>query len=225
MKLCNQHIVKLYYAFRVRNEIYEIMEYASGKDLSQYLKSRPHGWISEDEARWLIGQVWRGIDYWHQEGVIHRNIKPHNLLIESEYPTNLKIWDNNKWSNLDDDWIVNKHKEYKDMIIKISDFNSASIKNAGFGKWKTWVEDLLYKPPEILNLKAVHSYGRAIDVWAIGVILFEMLFGHHPFEGENWDEIKENILKHPIQYKKVYLKRFTNFKLYFRKMRVASVYL
>ena len=183
--------------------MYEIMEYASGKDLSQYLKSRPHGCIGEDEARWIIGQVWRGIDYCHQEGVIHRNIKPQNLLIENVCTTNMIIWENSKWSNIDDECIVNSQKLYKDMVIKISDFNSASIKNAAFGKGKVSIDDLLYKPPEVLNNKAVASYGRAIDVWAIGVILFEMLFGYHPFEGKNWDEIKDNIIKNQIQYRRV----------------------
>ena len=203
MKLSNHHIIKLYYGFRVKNTIYEIMEFASGGELSKYLKSKPHGCISENEARWFIGQIWRGLDYCHQEGIIHRNIKLQNLLIDNEYEMDMSIWDHKHWSNFDETWIGNIRKHYKDMIVKISDFSSASFKSAELNKTKMSIDDLMYKPPEILERSESSFFEREIDVWAVGIIFFQMLFGYHPFEGKNWSETKDNIINNTIQYKQV----------------------
>lgn len=210
MKLSNHHIIKLYYGFRVKNTIYEIMEYASGRELSKYLRSKPRGCISEDEARWFIGQVCRGLDYWHQEGIVHLNIKPQNLLIQNDHYSDTSIWDDKNYSNIDESWTENKHKSYKDMVIKISDFSAASFKTVSLGKSRMWVDDLMYKSPEYLTNSENVALSKAIDVWSVGIVLFEMLFGYHPFEGENWAETKYNIINNQIQYNKVIIKNKSN---------------
>ena len=84
MQFNHNNVVKLYNGFVIKNKIWQIMELWAGGELKKYLLSKPQQRVSEREARFLILQIWRGISYCHQKGIIHRNLKPENILIAKQ---------------------------------------------------------------------------------------------------------------------------------------------
>ena len=111
-------------------------------------------------------QIGEGISYLHSFGIIHRDIKPDNILI------------------------TNKNE------IKIIDFGLSKIigntekTNEGYGT-------LHYAAPEIL-LRI--PYGKEIDIWALGILLFYILTGRNPFIGINEDDLAEQIVLKSITF-------------------------
>jgi len=73
----NRNIVKAYGCFEENNTIYSIMEYIDGEDLEIYIK---RGSFNEQEARELLLQLIHGLNVIHSKGIIHRDIKPNNII-------------------------------------------------------------------------------------------------------------------------------------------------
>ncbi len=115
--------------------------------------------LDEIYARTIFQQICSAMSYCHNRGLIHRDLKLENVLF----------------------------KDKESAIIKIVDFGIAGVCKAQ-QKDKTDSGTLSYMPPEVLsglNLDA----GPAIDVWALGVMLYAMVYGKMPFPGETEDEI------------------------------------
>ena len=141
------------------------MEYINGETLSSYLKKK-HFCISEKKICEIMKQIGEGIYYLHSFGIVHRDIKPDNILIN----------DKNE--------------------IKIIDFGFSKIMgnnektNEGFGT-------LDYAAPEIL-LRI--PYGKEIDIWAMGILLFYILTGRSPFIGINEDDLAQQIILESVTF-------------------------
>lgn len=148
------------------NSFCTILEYCSGSDLATYLRNNKT--LSEKEAKNIIRQILSALKFLNENDkkIIHYDLKPQNIMF---------------------------HKG----IIKISDFGLCKIievgetkvdlTSQGFGTY--W-----YLPPECFNPK-YPQISTKVDVWSIGVILYEMLFGYKPF-GHNISQ--ERILKEGI---------------------------
>ena len=124
------------------------------------------GRFKEPKARTLIRQMLKSVKYLHSKGISHRDIKPENFLFE------------------------NKSKSSQ---IKLIDFGlSKCYKNNGFDKkMSSIVGTAYYAAPEVLK----GHYGPECDVWSIGVIMYLLLSGSHPFEGKSNREIFRKILR------------------------------
>ena len=80
----NEHIIKMYKAVEGVQSIYLVTEYAGRQSLHEVL-SEPYGGIFiEDEARHVLSQLCKAILYLHQNGIVHRDIKLHNILVNDE---------------------------------------------------------------------------------------------------------------------------------------------
>ena len=75
---------------------------------------------------------------------------------------------------------IDNHEPYEDIILKVSDFGIAGIKRAGLQGEKSTAGTTKFMAPEILSEKDI-SASKALDIWAIGIILYMMVFGFHPF--------------------------------------------
>eukprot|EP00347_Sterkiella_histriomuscorum_P015637 403356272 len=141
-------------------------KYLEGGDLKQYLQNQPDQRVGENEARTIIQQVIKAIHFCHRHEIIHRDIKPLNILLVKE-------------NQIDQ--------------IKIIDFGIAGRLNLRAGE-ESRAGTLLYMPPEVLSGSDIKS-NPAIDVWAIGVMLYQLVIGKFPFNGENNYDIRQAIMK------------------------------
>jgi serine/threonine protein kinase len=167
MKLIKENphpnIVHCYDVIRSSNEIYIIMEYCDSGDLMTIIK-RP---IKEKYAQFYFCQLSNGLKYLDAHNIIHRDIKPRNILLT-----------NNR------------------RVLKIADFGLAK-RIHDVSLHETICGSPLYMAPEIMNHK---SYNNQTDLWSIGMILFEMLYGSHPFEKcKSVPELKDHLKKIHIQ--------------------------
>lgn len=110
------------------------------------------GRLDEDEAREIFNQVISAIAYCHNQKIIHRDLKLENIL---------KI----------------DHHSNK---IKIVDFGIAGL-YAGRKSEVTKAGSIFYLPPEIFENKNVNA-SPSLDIWSIGIILYQLVVGKLPFE-------------------------------------------
>ncbi|KAL0000299.1 hypothetical protein SO802_019901 [Lithocarpus litseifolius] len=87
--LSHPHIIRLYEVIDTPKEIYLVMEYANKGDLLKYILGK--GILQEEEARKIFQQIISGVEHCHENNVVHRDLKPDNLLLDSE--RNVKITD------------------------------------------------------------------------------------------------------------------------------------
>ena len=76
---CNPFVVRFFYSFTCRKNLYLVMEYLNGGDLYSLLRNL--GYLDEEVARVYIAEVVLALEYLHSLYVVHRDLKPNNLLI------------------------------------------------------------------------------------------------------------------------------------------------
>lgn len=149
--LSHANIVSVYDVSHSDGLDYIVMELIDGMTLKQYMKKRgtPLNWR---EALHFITQIVRALGHAHSRGIIHRDIKPHNVMV------------------------------LRDGSVKVADFGIARLASAAQA---TLTQEALgsvhYISPE--QAKGSHVDGRT-DLYSAGVVLYEMLTGRLPFEGE-----------------------------------------
>ena len=123
------------------------------------------GKFDEGQAAFIINQILKAVTYCHKMNIIHRDIKPENIMI------------------------TNREKNGC-LQVKLIDFGTAKIFEKGHQENK-YVGSSYYMAPEIIKRK----YDEKCDLWSIGVILYILLTGRPPFDGNDDDEILENVKK------------------------------
>ncbi|XP_064215798.1 calcium/calmodulin-dependent protein kinase type II alpha chain isoform X9 [Tribolium castaneum] len=109
---------------------------------------------SEADASHCIQQILESVNHCHQNGVVHRDLKPENLLLASKA---------------------------KGAAVKLADFGLAIEVQGEQQAWFGFAGTPGYLSPEVLKKE---PYGKPVDIWACGVILYILLVGYPPF----WDE-------------------------------------
>jgi calcium-dependent protein kinase len=123
------------------------------------------GRFDEGQAAFIINQLLKAITYCHKMNIIHRDIKPENIMI------------------------ANREKNGC-LQVKIIDFGTAKMFEKGHQENK-YVGSSYYMAPEIIKRK----YDEKCDLWSIGVILYILLTGRPPFDGNDDEEILSNVKK------------------------------
>lgn len=124
---------------------------------------REHDGISEVQSRNIVRQVASAMQHCHGMGVIHRDLKLENVLFETQARTR----------------------------IKVVDFGISGLIVGGEAE-KNNAATLKYMTPEMTS-SSNSTASPAMDVWAIGIMLYSMLFNRLPFNGNTRDEIKQKI--------------------------------
>lgn len=154
-RLNNPRVQRLLNTDEKRCQHYLVMEYIQGRTLREVLESSLPDLLPTDETIRITLQICDALAYCHDQGVFHRDIKPENIML------------------LDDG------------SIKIIDFGVALLEGARRVTWRGLsgtVGTPDYMAPE--QLKGGRGTASA-DLYAVGAMLYEMLCGHPPFEGEN----------------------------------------
>lgn len=166
-KLSDPHIIQVYTVGTENGQPYFVMEYVEGESLGHRLKR--DGALSPADALQIVFQVASGLATAHEAGVIHRDIKPVNILISNRG------------------------------IVKIGDFGIAAItQEAGGSELRklTRVDHIMgtpgYVSPEVCTGDPVTAQS---DIFSLGVVLWEMLTGRLPFKAESPLQLLQEIAK------------------------------
>ncbi|XP_070388010.1 serine/threonine-protein kinase tousled-like 2 isoform X2 [Dermacentor albipictus] len=176
--LDHPRVVKLYDVFEIDpNSFCTVLEYCDGHDLDFYLKQ--HKCIPEREARCIVMQVVHALKYLNEikPPIIHYDLKPGNILLGSgSLSGEIKITDFGLSKIMDDD---NYSPEY-----------GMDLTSQGAGTY--W-----YLPPECFVVgKTPPKISSKVDVWSVGVIFYQCLYGKKPF-GHNQSQatiLEENTI-------------------------------
>nr|GLL21744.1 probable serine/threonine protein kinase IREH1 isoform X1 [Ipomoea trifida] len=194
----NPFVVRFFYSFTCRENLYLVMEYLNGGDLYSLLRNL--GCLDEDVARVYIAEVVLALEYLHSLRVVHRDLKPDNLLIAHDGHIKLtdfglsKVGLINSTDDLSGPAVSGTSMMDEDESLSASDLQHERRKK------RSAVGTPDYLAPEIL---LGTGHGFTADWWSVGVILFEMIVGIPPFNAEHPQKIFENILNRKIPWPRV----------------------
>jgi serine/threonine protein kinase len=148
--ICNHpFLTTLHYVFQTEYYLCIVLDYMSGGDL--FAVSRDRG-IDEYDVRIYIGEIIMALEHLHRLGVMHRDVKLENILLDS-----------------------GGH-------AVLSDFGLSKMFHPGEErKARTWCGTLLYMAPELIARSSA-GYDMAVDWWSLGIVTYELLTGRSPFE-------------------------------------------
>lgn len=151
-------LTNLYCSFQTENRIYFAMEFIGGGDLMWHVQNQR---LSVRRAKFYAAEVLLALKYFHDNGVIYRDLKLENILLTPQ-----------------------GH-------IKIADYGLCKDEMWYGNKTSTFCGTPEFMAPEILKDQ---QYTRAVDWWAFGVLLYQMLLCQSPFSGDDEDEVFNAIL-------------------------------
>ncbi len=151
---------------------YLVMEYVRGKSLKRALKEQ--GTFSVERAARIAGQVLDALSATHKLGIVHRDLKPENVLLSPRYgePDFVKVFDFGISTFAESV----AHRETR-VDLTPTGFTMATP---------------FYASPE--QIRGGKGRDPRVDIYATGVLLYEMLTGHRPFEGTNLPDLCDRIL-------------------------------
>ncbi|KAG0501738.1 hypothetical protein HPP92_001810 [Vanilla planifolia] len=195
----NPFVVRFYYSFTCRENLYLVMEYLNGGDLYSLLRNL--GCLCEEMARLYMAEVVLALEYLHSLNVIHRDLKPDNLLIARD--GHIKLTD----FGLSKVGLINSTDDLSGPDVSsavILDHEPTAASQRAQKREQRQKQSAVgtpdYLAPEILLGMA---HGSTADWWSVGVILFELLVGIPPFNAEHPQKIFDNIMNRDIPWPQV----------------------
>lgn len=158
--LCNMQ-----YAFQDALNLYMVLDVMSGGDLRYYLRRYT---LSEEAIKVIIGEIACAIEYVHEKSLIHRDVKPDNILLDERGHAHL----------CDFNAAVRITAEQPLLSGISGTFNYLAPEEhykRNHGKHLPWWEQ--------------GQYGEQVDWWALGVVMYECLYGKVPFRAKSQDEM------------------------------------
>ena len=168
------------YDIGAENDIHFIvMEYVEGKSLRKILDERKR--LPEEEVVSIGIQICKALSAAHSKGIIHRDIKPDNIMITEDAQVKVMDFGLAKLKMNNDDLTA-------DLIVQKSDIYSQTILKTSVS---TFLGTAAYMSPEQIRKEEIDD---RTDIFSLGIVLYELLTGSLPFEGKNYIEITESIL-------------------------------
>ena len=175
-KLHHPNIVSLKGFYEDAENYYIIMELVPGGDLMGFVEEFRR--VGEEATRVITKQILEGINYVHQLGISHRDLKPDNILIMQDEP----------------------------ILVKITDFGLAKFSD-NLTVMKTFCGTLAYLAPEVITGKyglsqasqANSDYSSLVDIWSLGCLVYVLLTALVPFPGNSHQKMFARIKKGEYQ--------------------------
>ncbi|XP_019413851.1 PREDICTED: probable serine/threonine protein kinase IRE isoform X2 [Lupinus angustifolius] len=194
----NPFVVRFFYSFTCRENLYLVMEYLNGGDLYSLLRNL--GCLDEDMARVYIAEVVLALEYLHSSNVIHRDLKPDNLLIGQDGHIKLTDFGLSKVGLINSTDDLSAPSFSSNGFLGDDEPKSRHSSKSEERRKHSVVGTPDYLAPEIL---LGMGHGATADWWSVGVILYELLVGIPPFNAEHPQQIFDNIINRDIQWPKV----------------------
>ncbi|KAJ5055510.1 serine/threonine-protein kinase KIN4 [Bipolaris maydis] len=202
--LDHPNIVRLHEMVETERHIGIILEYASGGELFDYILN--HRYLKDGPARKLFSQLISGVGYLHRKGIVHRDLKLENLLLDRN--KNIIITDFGFANTFDPNDELSEEIEYrlgdKDFMKSLGLDGSDASRRGDL--MQTSCGSPCYAAPELVVSDSLYT-GRKVDVWSCGVILYAMLAGYLPFdddpanpEGDNINLLYKYIVSTPLTF-------------------------
>ena len=155
-KISHPFIINIHFAFQDTEFLFLVSDYLEGGDLRfQLTKNKT---FTETQTKFLIANLLLSLDYLHTNNIIHRDVKPENLIFE------------------------------KNGYLRLTDFGIAKTFSKNNKEETSGTPG--YMAPEVLFAQN-HTF--VVDYFAVGVIIYEIIFGHRPYTGLNRKELKEEM--------------------------------
>lgn len=181
-KLAHPNVVTVYDFDRDDDTVYMTMELLNGSPLTDYIKEHELTTTDLDEVLPIISDIVHGLEYAHQQGIIHSDLKPGNIFITSQKVT--KIVDFGIARALMDSGTAKKN---------ISQTGLAAQPNGDANTTQSESENLFaltpkYASPEMFDNAPPDPRD---DIYALAYITYQLLAGKHPFSGLSADKVKQ----------------------------------
>ncbi|PON75178.1 Phototropin [Parasponia andersonii] len=184
----------LYTSFQTSTHVCLITDFFPGGELFALLDKQPMKIFKEESARFFAAEVVIGLEYLHCLGIIYRDLKPENILLQKDGHIVLADFDLSFMTSCKPQVIKHapptKRRRSRSQPPPIFVAEPVSQSNSFVGTEE-------YIAPEIIT-GAGHS--SAIDWWALGILLYEMLYGRTPFRGKNRQKTFANILRKDLTF-------------------------
>ncbi|XP_017475015.1 PREDICTED: microtubule-associated serine/threonine-protein kinase 2 isoform X2 [Rhagoletis zephyria] len=176
----NPFVVSMYCSFETKKHLCLVMEYVEGGDCATLLKNI--GPLPPDMARFYFAETVLAVEYLHSYGIVHRDLKPDNLLITALGHIKLTDFGLSKMglmslaTNLYEGYIDSETRQFSDKQV--------------------------YGTPEYIAPEVIlrQGYGKPVDWWSMGIILYEFLIGCVPFFGETTEELFAHTVNDDIEW-------------------------
>jgi len=180
-------IVSMKKVYETKEYIYIVMEWHEHGDLFKTIVTAK--FFTEDVSRHIIQQLCSAIRYCHLRGIVHKDIKPENILVEK----------------LDDPYFR----------IYVTDFGLSQFAKPS-EELKDAAGSVAYMAPEMIDSD---TFTQSVDVWGIGVITYVVLSGSLPFFDNDENKLMDKIVDQPVEFKsKKWEKISDNAKDFIKKM-------
>ena len=217
-ELNSPFIVQIYGTFYTKNKIYMVLDYLSKGDFATFIKMNYP--LKEETIKFYAAEIVSFLEYLQSQKIVHRDLKPENIMLNDSYhlqmidfATARKIgyyYDKNEMKFREDNYdfendyddikgtkiIVNPDKDDDDEDDEIKELekkeeNKNKIKKLP-ARNKTFVGTAEYVSPEVIDDQPA---GYGADLWAFGIMLYQMFCGITPFKGRNTYLTFQNIEK------------------------------
>ncbi|XP_047969084.1 phototropin-2-like isoform X2 [Salvia hispanica] len=183
----------LYCSFQTPTHVCLITDFCPGGELFALLDKQPLKMFREDSARFYAAEVVIGLEYLHCLGIIYRDLKPENILLQKDGHVVLADFD------------LSLKTPCRPQIIKPPPLKKRSSRSQPppiffaepTAQSNSFVGTEEYIAPEIITGE---GHSSAIDWWALGILVYEMLYGRTPFRGKNRQKTFANILHKDLTF-------------------------
>jgi aurora kinase len=185
------NIAKFYASFKENSDVIIAMEYIKGFTLREYLNMNG-GTLSESEAvNMVMRPIVRVLTYLHDLGIVHRDLKPENIMITTD--GHLKLIDFGLAINVNEEHPMTRAGTLAYMapeILMPPEDDHPHINTHNTHNTHT-------TPPENA-VRVATKYDKSVDVWALGVIAYELIVGSTPFSSTTMNGYLLNLSKRKV---------------------------
>jgi len=171
-RLQHKNIVRVTEIIQEKKLLGIIQEWVNGIDLKSYMKACPD-LLSQGQIWGIFKQLLEALHYAHEQGIVHRDMKPSNILLAQD-------------------------KETGQLIPKLTDFGVAKLLGDMDDRTATgmMIGTIKYVPPE--QIKESKNVDRRADIYSLGVMLFQLLTGRFPFSGKFEKLLYQHLFEDPV---------------------------